>query len=71
MNLNSLKIMKNVLPQHNQKHVSDVSGAFPKKHLQCTISRRLRTALVNSEHLESKFLYILVNLRSKISVPET
>ena len=35
MNLNSLKIMKNVLPQHNQKHVSDVSGTFQKK--TCTV----------------------------------
>ena len=40
-----------------------------KKHLHCTISRHPRIAF--SEHMESKCLYIPVNLRSRISVPKT
>ena len=36
-----------------------------KRYLHCTIFRRSRTAFL--EHLESKYLYIPVNLRSKIS----
>ena len=65
-NFNSLNILKDILPQDTQKHNS---SWCQKNHLHCTISRRPRTAL--SEHLESKCLYIPVNLRSKIFVPET
>ena len=36
MNLSSLNIIKNILPQHSQKHVS---GWCQKKQLHCTISR--------------------------------
>ena len=60
-NLNSLNIIKDILPQYSQEE--HVSGW----RLHCTISRRPRTAF--SEHLESKCLYINVNLRSKIFVP--
>ena len=55
-NLNSLKIINNILSQHSQKLVF---GWCQKKHLHCTISRRPRTAFL--EHLESKcmiFLYV-------------
>ena len=57
-NLNLLNILKNILQQHSQKHVFSLCQ---KKHLHCTISRRSRTAF--SKHLESKYLYIPVNLR--------
>ena len=65
-NLNSLNIIKNKLPQHSQKHVSDWCQ---KKHLHYIISRRPRTTF--SEHLESKCRHIPLNLRSKIFIPET
>ena len=71
----SLNISKNVLPQHSQKSFSlyrftskHVSGFFQKKYLHCTISRRPRIAFLRP--LESKCLYIPVNLRKKIFVPE-
>ena len=66
MNLNSINIVKNMLLQHSQKNIS---GWCQKKHLYCTISRRPRTTF--SEHLETKCLYIPVNLSSNIFVPET
>ena len=65
-NLNSLNIIKDILPQRSEKHVS---GWCQKKHLHCTILRRPRTAF--SEHLGSKCLYILLNFRSKIFFAET
>ena len=65
-NVNSLNIIKNILPQHSQKHDS---GWCQKKYLYCTISRHAKTAF--SDNLESKFLYVHVNLRSKIFVPDT
>ena len=71
MNLNPVNIIKNIFPQHSQKPYSlykfsskRVSGWCLKKHLHCTISRRLRTSF--SKHLESKCLYIPVYLRKKI-----
>ena len=60
-NLNSLNIMKNILPKHSQKHIS---GWCQKKNLHCIISRRPRTAFL--ELMERKCLYIPVNLRLKI-----
>ena len=39
--LNSLNVIKNILSQRSQKHVSDWCQ---KKHLHCTISRRPGTA---------------------------
>ena len=54
-NLKSLKSIKNILPQHSQKHIS---GWCQKKKLHSTISRRPRIAF--SELLESKCLYISV-----------
>ena len=42
---------------------------FSSRKLHCIISRRPRTGF--PKHLESKFLYILVNFRKKIFVPET
>ena len=75
-NLNSLNIVKNILPQHSQKPIllnkfsrKHVSGWCHKKHLHWTISRRSRTA--SSNHWESKFLYITVYLRKKTFAPET
>ena len=65
-NVNSLNIIKNTLPQYSQKHVS---GWCQKKHLHCTISRRPRTVL--SELLDSKCLYIPLNLYSNVFIPET
>ena len=63
MYLNSLNIVKNILPQHSRKCYSLhkfssklASGCSKKKHLRSTISRRLRTAFL--KHLESKCLYI-------------
>ena len=55
MNLSSLNIIENILPQYKQKQ-RHVSGWCQKKHLHCIISRCPRTAF--SEHLESKCLYI-------------
>ena len=51
-NLNALNIIKNILLQHSQNHVS---GWRQKKHLHCTISRRQKTAF--SEHVKSKFVH--------------
>ena len=75
-NLNSLNIVKNILPQHSQKPIllnkfsrKHVSGWCHKKHLHGTISRRSRTA--SSNHWESKFLYVPVYLRKKTFAPET
>ena len=65
-NLNWLNIIKNILPQQSQNHNS---GWCQEKHLHCTISRCLGNAF--SELLENKCLYIPVNLRSNILVPET
>ena len=63
MYLNSLNIVKNILPQHSRKCYSLhkfssklASGCSKKKHLRSTISKRLRTAFL--KHLESKCLYI-------------
>ena len=71
--LNSLDIVKMILPQHivrpyslykfSSKHFWLVSE---KKHLHCTISR---TAF--SKHFQSKCLYISVYLRKDIIVPKT
>ena len=71
--LNSLDIVKMILPQHivrpyslykfSSKHFWLVSE---KKHLHCTISR---TAF--SKHFQSKCLYISVYLRKNIIVPKT
>ena len=76
-NLLSLSfIVKNILPQHSQEHhllhkfsSKPVSGCCQIKHLRCTISMHPITAF--SQHLESKCLYIPVNLSQKIFVPET
>ena len=59
-------IIKYILPQHSQNTFL-VGGR--KKHLHCTISTRPRTAFL--EDLDSKCLYIPVNLRSKILFPKT
>ena len=48
-NITSLNIIKNILAQQNQKHVS---GWCLKKHLHCTIYRSPKTELL--EPLESK-----------------
>ena len=50
----------------SSKHVS---GWCQKKHLHCTVFTRPRTTF--SKHLESKCLYIPVNIRKKIFVSET
>ena len=55
-NLNALNIIKNILLQHSQNHVS---GWRQKKHLHCTISRRQKTAF--SEHVKSKFVHSCKN----------
>ena len=64
-NLNSLNIIKNILPQHSQKHAS---GWCQKKSFTLHNCRRQRTAFL--EHLERKCLYIPVNLCSKILFQE-
>ena len=64
-NINPLKIIENILSQHSQSHVSSWCW---EKHLLCTISRLPRTGFL--KHLESKCLYIPVNLCSKVFVPE-
>ena len=57
--------------QHSQKltHFTNFLAKIflvgvKKKHFHCTIPRRPRTAF--SKHLESKCLYILVDLRKKL-----
>ena len=62
-NLDSLNIVKNILPQHSQKPYSlskfysdNVSGWCQKKH--CTISRRTRTAF--QKNLESNYVCIFM-----------
>ena len=72
--VNSLNIMKNILPQDSQKPYSPykfsskfVSGWYQIKHLHCTISRCPETSF--GKRVESKCLYIPVNLRKKIFVP--
>ena len=74
-NLNSLNIAKNILLQNSQKPSSackfsskHASVVCQKKHFHCTLSKRPRTAF--SRHLESKCLYIPVNISEKIFVPE-
>ena len=57
---------KTLLYKFSCKHAS---GWCQKKYLHCTISRRPETAF--SKGLENKCLYIPVNFRKKISVPET
>ena len=52
-NLNPLNIIKYILLEHSQKHVS---GWCQKKHLHFIISRRPRTAF--SKHMKIKCLYI-------------
>ena len=69
MNLTSLNIIKRILPQLNQKHVSDLSSSCQKKHFYRTISRRPRTAFL--KRWESKCQYIPVNICSKNFVLET
>ena len=75
-NLNFLRIAKNVLPQHSHNPYSlykfsnkHVSGWCQKKHFYCIISRLPRTALL--KYLESKCLYIPLNLQKKIFVTDT
>ena len=75
-NLNSFSNVKNILLQYSENPYSlykffskYVSVWRQEKHLQCTISRRPRTAF--SRHLGSKFMNILVNLSKKIFAPET
>ena len=58
-NINSLNVVKNILPQHSQKSYwlykfssKHVPRSYQEKHLHCSISRRPRTAF--SMHLESK-----------------
>ena len=71
-NVNSLNILKNILPQHSQKPFplykfsgKLVSGWYQIKYLHCTISRWPKTAF--SKLWESKYLYIPVNLHKKTS----
>ena len=75
-NLNSLSIIKNILFEHSQKpHSLNNFSSKPgscwcqMKHLHYIISRYPKTAF--SKHLESKCLYIHVNIRKKFFVPET
>ena len=67
MNLNSLDIGNNMLPQYSQKPFllykfpsKHVSVWCQKKHLACNISWRPRTAFL--KNFESKCLYISVYL---------
>ena len=57
---------KNSLYKFSSKHVF---GWYQKKHLNYTIPRRPRTTF--SKHLESKCLYIPVDLRKKFFTSET
>ena len=57
MKLNSLNIIKHILPQHSIKHVPDWCQ---KKHLLCTICRSPRT--VFSKQLGRKCQYICANV---------
>ena len=54
-------ILKRIYSRNTTKNMFLV--VVRKKYLHCTISRCPRTAFL--EHLESKYLYILVHLRSK------
>ena len=72
-NLNSFEIENNMLPKHSQKTFSvykfsnrNVSVWCQKKHFHCTISWRPRTTFLR--HLESRCLYISVNLPKKCSL---
>ena len=66
MNLNPLSFIKNILLQHSQKRDSNWCQ---KKHFHCTIYRLPRAAF--SKNLKIKCVYISVNHRQKIFVPET
>ena len=73
INLNSLDIENNMLPQHIQKPFQQIfqqtySAWCQKKHLHCTISWRPRTAFY--KHFESKCSCISKYLRRKIFVPK-
>ena len=73
INLNSLDIENNMLPQHIQKPFQQIfqqtySAWRQKKHLHCTISWRPRTAFY--KHFESKCSCISKYLRRKIFVPK-
>ena len=73
MNLNSLDIENNMLPQHSQKLTLQIfqQTCFTvwcqKKHLRCTTSWRPR--IVFLKHIESRCLYISAYLRKKIFFP--
>ena len=71
-NLNSLNVKK-IYSCNTTKNLTNfrkpVSGWCQMNHLNCTISRQPKSAY--SKHLESKCLYIPVNLLKKIFVPET
>ena len=73
MNLNSLDIENNMLPQHSQKLTLQIfqQTCFTvwcqKKHLRCTTSWRPRIAFL--KHIESRCLYISAYLRKKIFFP--
>ena len=76
--LNSLNIVKNILPQHSQKpkntpthskNFQQTSFWFVSEKTFALLSRRSRTAF--SSLLENKCLNIPVNLRKNILVPET
>ena len=68
-NLNSLNIVKNILPQHSRKathftnFLADIFLVGVKKILHSTISRRPKTPF--SKHWKSKCLNIPVDLRKK------
>ena len=64
-NLESLKSIKNILPQHSQKHVS---GWCQKKKLHCTISRQKEKVhmAVSTYHVISKRVHITVHITDSL-----